>query len=146
MDHSKQLGTERIGKLLLKFSVPAIVGMLVNALYNVVDRIFVGQGVGSIGIAGITIGFPLMMLGMAFGMLIGIGATTLISIRSGSHSRERYEFTHILFSNTYYLRASFIRSITAFFWSQPGSSTICSSIFKHHSLWEYFSINRFRDE
>ncbi len=91
MDHSKQLGTERIGKLLLKFSIPAIVGMLVNALYNVVDRIFVGQGVGSLGIAGITIGFPLMILGMAFVMLIGIGATSLISIRLGEHKKDEAE-------------------------------------------------------
>ncbi len=51
-DRSKMLGEEDIGKLLLKFSIPAIVGMLVNALYNIVDRIFIGQSVGSIGIGG----------------------------------------------------------------------------------------------
>jgi len=91
MDHARQLGNERIGKLLVKFSIPAIVGMVVNALYNIVDRIFVGQGVGSLGIAGITVGFPFMLIIMAVGMLIGIGATALISIRLGEQNKEEAE-------------------------------------------------------
>lgn len=91
MDHSKQLGENKVSSLLLKFSIPAIIGMLVNALYNVVDRIFVGKGVGSLGIAGITIGFPIMIVQMAFGMLIGIGATSLISIRLGEKRKEEAE-------------------------------------------------------
>jgi putative MATE family efflux protein len=91
MEHSKQLGEEKISKLLLKFSIPAITGMLVNALYNVVDRIFVGQGVGKEAIAGITIGFPLMIVMMAFGMLVGIGASSLVSIRLGEHKKAEAE-------------------------------------------------------
>lgn len=94
MDRSKQLGQEKIWKLLVSFSVPAIVGMLVNALYNIVDRIFVGRGVGRLAIAGITIGFPLMIILMAFGMLVGLGATALISIRLGEDRREEAE--HIM--------------------------------------------------
>ena len=62
MDSTRQLGEDKISKLLLKFSIPAIVGMLVNALYNVVDRIFIGNGVGSLGIAGITVSFPVMLV------------------------------------------------------------------------------------
>jgi putative MATE family efflux protein len=91
MEHSKQLGEEKVSKLLIKFSIPAITGMVVNALYNVVDRIFVGQGVGKEAIAGITIGFPLMIVIMAFGMLIGLGATSLISIRLGEHNKAEAE-------------------------------------------------------
>jgi putative MATE family efflux protein len=91
MEHSKQLGEEKVSKLLIKFSIPAITGMLVNALYNVVDRIFVGQGVGKNAIAGITIGFPLMIVMMAFGMLVGIGATSLVSIRLGEHKKTEAE-------------------------------------------------------
>jgi putative MATE family efflux protein len=91
MDRSKQLGEEKVSKLLLKFSIPAIVGMLVNALYNVVDRIFIGNGVGPLGIAGITIGFPIMLVIMAFGMLIGIGANSLISIRLGEQKKKEAE-------------------------------------------------------
>lgn len=91
MDQSKQLGEEKVLKLLLKFSIPAIVGMLVNALYNVVDRIFVGNGVGSLGIAGITIAFPIMVFMMACSMLIGLGANSLISIRLGEDKKEEAE-------------------------------------------------------
>lgn len=91
MDRTKQLGEEKISKLLLKFSVPAIVGMLVNALYNVVDRIFIGNGVGSLGIAGITIGFPIMLVVFAFAMLVGFGATSLLSIKLGERKIEEAE-------------------------------------------------------
>ncbi|MEL7565926.1 MAG: MATE family efflux transporter [Dehalobacterium sp.] len=91
MDHSKQLGEDNILQLLLKFSIPAIVGMLVQALYNVVDRIFIGQGVGSLGIAGVTIGFPIMIVMMAFGMLVGIGTTSLISLRLGEQKKDEAE-------------------------------------------------------
>lgn len=91
MDRSTQLGQENILKLLLRFSIPAIIGMLVNALYNVVDRIFIGKGVGTLGIAGITISFPIMIITMGFGMLIGIGATSLISIRLGEQKKDEAE-------------------------------------------------------
>jgi len=91
MDRAKQLGEEKVAKLLWKFSIPAIVGMIVNALYNVIDRIFIGNGVGSLGIAGITIGFPIMIVGMAFAMLIGVGANALISIRLGERKVKEAE-------------------------------------------------------
>jgi len=90
MDKSAQLGTEKIPKLLWKFSIPAIIGMLVNAIYNVIDRIFIGHGVGSLGIAGVTVGFPFMLVIMAFAMLIAIGAT-LISIKLGEQNKEEAE-------------------------------------------------------
>lgn len=91
MDRAERLGTERILPLLVKFSVPAIVGMLVQALYNVVDRIFVGNGVGPLGLAGLSLVFPVMLVQMAFVMLVGLGATALISIRLGEGRREEAE-------------------------------------------------------
>jgi putative MATE family efflux protein len=91
MDRSMQLGELKISKLLLKFSIPAIIGMLVNALYNVVDRIFIGQGVGSLGIGATTLAFPVMLIMMAFSMLIGIGANSLVSIRLGQNRKEEAE-------------------------------------------------------
>ena len=91
MDRSNILGEEKIGKLLLKFSVPAIIGMLVNAFYSVVDRIFVGKGVGPEALSGIAISFPIPLIIMAFSMLVGIGATSLISIRLGQHRKEDAE-------------------------------------------------------
>ncbi|RXL97316.1 MATE family efflux transporter, partial [Citrobacter sp. AAK_AS5] len=60
-DAADRMGTARIGPLRVRYSVPAIVGMLVNALYNVVDRMFIGYGVGAQGIAAVTICFPLVM-------------------------------------------------------------------------------------
>ncbi|WP_373325559.1 MATE family efflux transporter [Sporomusa paucivorans] len=91
MDPSTALGEEPIGKLLWRFSIPAIIGMMVNALYNVVDSIFVGNGVGEIGLTAVTIAFPIMLVMMAFGMLIGVGASTLVSIRLGENNRAEAE-------------------------------------------------------
>ena len=91
MDRATRLGEGGIGSLLLKFSTPAIVGMIAQALYNVVDRIFVGQGIGPQGIAGVTVAFPFMMVMMAFGMLVGFGAASLISIRLGQKRRAEAE-------------------------------------------------------
>jgi len=77
MNQTKELGTESIGKLLFKFSVPAITGMIVNALYNIVDRMYIGhiKGVGSYALSGLAITFPISIIIMAFGMLVGIGAS-----------------------------------------------------------------------
>lgn len=91
MDRAERLGKGPILPLLLEFSIPAIVGMLVQALYNVVDRIFVGNGVGPLGLAGLTVVFPVMLVQMAFSMLIGLGATALISIRLGEGRQEEAE-------------------------------------------------------
>ena len=82
MGHQNQLGEESIGKLLLKYSIPAIIGMLVNALYNIVDRMFIGRipEVGSLALTGVGITMPIMSILLAFGMLIGIGSTANISL------------------------------------------------------------------
>lgn len=91
--HQQLLGTEPIGKLLIKYSVPAIIGMMVNGLYNVVDRIFIGNipDVGPIAIAGVGITTPIMTIILAFAMLIGIGAVTNISIKLGQGQKDTAE-------------------------------------------------------
>lgn len=88
---NKDMGSRSVGKLLWQFSWPAIIGMLVNALYNIVDRIFVGRGMGSLAIAGTTVAFPLMLVFFAVAMLIGIGGTALISIRLGEQRKDEAE-------------------------------------------------------
>jgi len=88
---SDKLENRPIGRLLLSFSVPAIVGMTVQAAYNIVDRIFVGQAVGRLGISAITVTFPVMLILMAFGMLVGLGATAIVSIRLGQRRKEEAE-------------------------------------------------------
>lgn len=94
MKSARFLGEEKISALLWRFSLPAIAGMLITALYNVVDSIFVGQGVGEIALTAVTIAFPVMTLLMAFGMLIGVGAATMVSIRLGEKRQDEAE--HIL--------------------------------------------------
>ncbi|MDR1073101.1 MAG: MATE family efflux transporter [Treponema sp.] len=91
MQAADRLGTEPVGKLLLKFSIPAIVGMMVNALYNVVDRIFVGRGVDEVALGGLSLVLPLMTIFMAFAMLFGIGAANMISMRLGQGRKEDAE-------------------------------------------------------
>jgi putative MATE family efflux protein len=86
-----RLGSEGVGKLLLKFSIPAIVGMLVNALYNVVDRVFVGRGVDEAALGGLSLVLPLMTIFMAFAMLFGIGAANMISMCMGQGKRKDAE-------------------------------------------------------
>jgi putative MATE family efflux protein len=77
------LGTERIGKLLRQYAVPAIIAMTASSLYNMVDSIFIGQGVGALAISGLAVTFPFMNIAAAFGTLVGIGASTLVSVRLG---------------------------------------------------------------
>jgi len=91
--NTERLGTEKIGKLLFEFSMPAIMGMLVNVLYNTVDRIYIGQGVDPLGIAGISIAMPLMMIGTALSLLIGAGANSIFSIKLGEGQKEEAEKT-----------------------------------------------------
>lgn len=88
---SRELEFAPIGRLLWRFSWPAIVGMLSNALYNIVDRAFVGRGVGTLAIAATTVAFPLMTILFALSLLIGVGATALISIRLGERKKEEAE-------------------------------------------------------
>ena len=95
MNKQKEHEEKPIGALLLKYSIPAVVGMLVNALYNVVDRIFIGQmeGVGEAAIAGVVITAPIVTIIFAFCMLIGIGSTAFISIKLGEHQADEAERT-----------------------------------------------------
>ena len=77
------LGTKPIGHLLWKYALPAIVAMLASSLYNMVDSIFIGQGVGPIAISGLAITFPFMNLTGAFGAAIGVGSSTYLSVKLG---------------------------------------------------------------
>ena len=91
LDAADRIGVEPVGRLLLRFSLPAITGMLVNALYNVVDRIFVGRGVNEAALGGLSLVMPLMSIAMAFAMLFGIGSANLISMRLGQGRRQDAE-------------------------------------------------------
>ena len=78
-----ELGTEKIGRLLKQYALPAIIAQTASSLYNMVDSIFIGQGVGPLAISGLAVTFPLMNLSTAFGTLVGAGAATMLSILLG---------------------------------------------------------------
>ncbi len=82
------MGIEPIGSLLWKLSLPATVGMIANALYNLVDTIFIGQGVGSLGIAGVSIAFPLQMIVSALAQMFGVGAASIVALKLGEGDEE----------------------------------------------------------
>ena len=81
--NTARLGSEPIGRLLLNYSIPAVIGTVMTSLYNIVDRVFIGQGVGPIAISGLALTFPLMTLITAVGTLIGVGAMARTSIVLG---------------------------------------------------------------
>ncbi|SHE40960.1 MATE family efflux transporter [Clostridium fallax] len=93
MDRQTRLGKEPVGKLLWQFSIPAIVGMLVTALYNIIDRIYIGNipNVGSVAITGVGITLPIMTIIMAFGMLVGIGTSARVSLTLGEGKKDEAE-------------------------------------------------------
>jgi len=78
-----ELGTEKVGKLLKQYALPAIIAQTASSLYNMVDSIFIGQGVGPLAISGLAVTFPLMNLSTAFGTLVGAGAATMLSVLLG---------------------------------------------------------------
>ena len=91
MDRSQELGHTPVGRLLLKYFLPAIIGVLANTLYNIVDRIYIGRGVGALALSGLSVTFPIMIIAMAFGMLVGMGAASLVSIRLGQQNKPEAE-------------------------------------------------------
>ncbi|MCL1927321.1 MAG: MATE family efflux transporter [Treponema sp.] len=129
---ASRLGTEPVGKLLLQFSLPAITGMLVNALYNVVDRIWVGRGVNELALGGLSLVLPLMTITMAFSMLFGIGSANLISMRLGQRRKEDAEnalnhcFFLLVISALVIMTVEliFLDQIIAYLGSEVGSGTL----------------------
>ncbi len=89
----EMLANEKIGKLLWKLSLPAGIAALVMALYNIVDTIFIGQVVGPLGIAGLTIVFPIQIIAMGMGQMVGIGAASLVSRTLGAGDVKKAERT-----------------------------------------------------
>lgn len=109
MKRQIELGIKPIPQLLWKFAYPSVVAMIFSALYNIIDRIFVGNGVGSLGIGGVTVVFPLALLSMAFGMLVGVGASALVSIRLGE---QRHEAAEKILNQAFLLNAVLSLSLT----------------------------------
>ena len=88
MEKENILGTEKIGNLIRKFSIPCVISMLVNSLYNIVDQIFIGQGVGMLGNGATNVVFPLSILALAFSLMFGDGASTYLSLKLGEKKKD----------------------------------------------------------
>ena len=91
MEQENILGKEKIRKLIRKFSIPCIISMLVNSLYNIVDQIFIGQGVGYLGNGATNVVFPLVMIGLSFSLMFGDGASAYLSLKLGEKKKKEAE-------------------------------------------------------
>ncbi|MDD3221155.1 MAG: MATE family efflux transporter [Clostridia bacterium] len=117
---SNKLGTEKIGKLLFQLALPAITAQLINMLYNIVDRIYIGhiEGIGSLALTGVGVCFPIIILISAFSSLIGMGGAPQASIRMGEQNTKEAE--HIL-GNCFAILILLAAALTAIFliWGEP---------------------------
>ena len=105
------LGNAPIGKLLLQYSIPAIIGMTLTSLYNIIDSIFIGHGVGALAISGLAITFPLMNLLIAFCTLVGVGGGHYFVYSSGTERYKRSgrhfrKCNYSLYRQCYFLRGN----------------------------------------
>ncbi|MBM6614331.1 MATE family efflux transporter [Desemzia sp. RIT804] len=91
MEKENRLGTEKIPKLLVEFAIPAIIGMMVNGIYNIVDRIFIGNDptLGSLGLAAVSITYPVTLVLLAFALMVAVGGATIFSISLGKKETDK---------------------------------------------------------
>lgn len=102
-DKFKILGTAPVGRLLIQYAVPAIIAMAASSVYNIIDGIFIGQGVGAAAIMGLALCAPIMSLTAAFGAMVGVGSSTLMSVRLG---QEDYDTARRILGNTIFLNVA----------------------------------------
>ena len=103
MNIPTELGTEKVGVLLRRYAVPAIIAMTASSLYNIVDSIFIGQGVGALAISALAVCFPFQNLAAAFGSMVGVGASTLISVKLG---QKDYKTAQMVLGNVVILNVT----------------------------------------
>ncbi|MBP5429961.1 MAG: MATE family efflux transporter [Elusimicrobiaceae bacterium] len=132
---------KKLSKLLFKYSAPAVAGMFVNALFNIISRIYVGQDVGAVGIAAITVIFPIGLLYMGFSALIGIGSNSLFSIRLGE---KRHDEALRVMGNGFILliiMAGFVTSISYLFLDKLllfcGADEVILPYSREYALWAF---------
>lgn len=88
MEKENILGTEKIGKLIRKFSIPCIISLVVNSLYNIIDQIFIGWGVGYLGNGATNVVFPITMICLAFALMLGDGTSAYLSLKLGEKKKD----------------------------------------------------------
>ena len=149
-----ELGTQPIGKLLLQYAIPAIIAMTASSLYNMVDSIFIGHGVGPLAISGLAITFPLMNLAAAFGSLVGVGASTLVSVKLG---QKDYATAQNILGNVVTLNfiigigfsiltLLFLDPILYFFGASPDNHLLCTRLHGHYPAGQCYNPHVFGTE
>lgn len=104
-----ELGTQKIGRLLMNYATPAIIAMTASSLYNIIDSVFIGHGVGPLAISGLALTFPLMNLFAAFGSFVGVGSATMTSVRLG---QKDYDSANVILGNCLTLNILFGITLT----------------------------------
>ena len=123
-----ELGTRPVGKLLLEYALPAIIAMTASSLYNLVDSIFIGQGVGAMAISGLAVTHPIMNVSAAFGAMVGVGGSAMISLKLGQRDNKTAQLIlgNIVVLNTILglilgiLCLTFMKEVLTFFGATPG--------------------------
>lgn len=141
------LATEKVERLILKFSIPAIISMLVSSLYNIVDQIFIGQGVGLLGNAATNIAFPITIICTATALLLGIGSASNFNLSSGAGEQEcacRYAGTGLamlmLCGVTIAVRRIIVlRSAASCIRCYKRRPALCTGLYRDYSIWHSFS-------
>ena len=132
-EQDNPLGYEKESKLLVGFAIPCIISMLVTALYNIVDQIFIGQGVGMLGNAATNIAFPLSTSCTAISLLLGIGSATNFSLKLGA-GEEKESADDFSDSDAEILRCHI------------GGTSVCTGIYTDHGNWLSISDRKYGDE
>ena len=135
----QDLEHEKIGKLMWRYFLPAFAGMLANSLYNIVDRIYIGQGVDALALAGLSIVFPLMLIVMAFGMMVGMGSAVRVSLSLGEKDFKRADR---ILGNALFLSVSIsiVLVIAGFFFKERALSIFGAGPETMAYASEYFTI------
>ena len=127
------LGYEKESKLLVGFAIPCIISMLVTALYNIVDQIFIGQGVGMLGNAATNIAFPLSTTCTAISLLLGIGSATNFSLHLGAGEKDEWHVPYGSFRNQPFPSDNdFSDTDAEIFWRNHRRASVCRSLYTHY--------------
>ncbi len=140
------LAAEPLGRLLIKFAIPSVLSMLVDALYNIVDQIFIGRGVGYLGIAATTVTFPFVTILLSIATLLGIGGSVYTSMNLGAGKEAEAEKTlgtvftlsvaiGILFT---VICLTFLKPLALAFGATKGGTgltVLCAGLCPHHFTW-----------
>ena len=135
------LAEEKIGRLIARFAVPAIISMLVSSLYNIVDQIFIGQGVGMLGNAATNIAFPVSIICTATALLLGIGSASNYNLEAGAGRNER---AAEIAGNGLAMLVICGVSIAASVWCDERDFAICAGLYRNYGNWYSVSDPHYR--